>query len=266
MPTHLTEDELVLHYYGELASADGARTATHLSECSTCHESFRRLQRVLAAIDATAESALAGPELPPHFERTVWARLEPNLRQERGGWRTWLTLTPGRLAWVATVVLLVAAAFVAGRLIPRAGDASTPSSLNAQQIRERILLVDLSDHLDRSQMVLVELASADDQGTVDISDERTRAEQLLAANRLYRQTALSSGDRTLAALLDDIERVLVDVAASPDHMSAQDLNEMRRRIESNGLLFKVRVVSSEVHQRQRSHIPGSVSTSSPPTI
>jgi len=248
MNTHLTEDELVLHYYGELTTADDARTMTHLAECSTCHDSFRRLQRVLAAVD---ENALAGPDLPPHFERTVWARLEPNLRPERGGWRSWLLLTPGRLAWLATIVLLVAAAFVAGRLIPRGTDGNVPSSLTAAQIRERILLVDLSDHLDRSQMVLVELASADDQGTIDISDERTRAEQLLAANRLYRQTALSNGDRSLAALLDDIERVLVDVAASPDHMSPQDLNEMRRRIESNGLLLKVRVLSSDVRQRQR---------------
>jgi hypothetical protein len=248
MNTHLTEDELVLHYYGELTTADDTRTTTHLSECSTCHQNFRRLQRVLAAVD---EGALAGPELPPHFERTVWAKLEPNLRPERGNWRSWLGLTPGRLAWVAMVVLLVAAAFVAGRLIPRAGDGTAPNTLNAKQIRERILLVDLSDHLDRSQMVLVELASADDQGPVDISDERTRAEQLLAANRLYRQTALSNDDRSLAALLDDIERVLVDVAASPDHMSAQDLNEMRRRIESTGLLFKVRVLSSDVRQRQR---------------
>jgi hypothetical protein len=34
-------------------------------------------------------------------------------------------------------------------------------------------------------------------------------------------------------------------------MSPQDLNDVRRRIESNGLLFKVRVVSSDVRQRQR---------------
>jgi hypothetical protein len=261
MNTHLTEDELVLHYYGELTTADDARTTAHLAECSTCHDSFRRLQRVLAAVD---ERALAGPDLPPNFERTVWAKLEPNLRPERGGWRTWraLVLTPGRLAWVATVVLLVAAAFVAGRLIPRGTDANAPSGLNAAQIRERILLVDLSDHLDRSQMVLVELASADDQGTVDISSERARAEQLLASNRLYRQTALSNGDRSLAAVLDELERVLVDVAASPEHVSAKDLNDVQRRIEANGLLFKVRVLSSDVRQRQRSNAQGSTSDSS----
>jgi hypothetical protein len=259
MNTHLTEDELVLHYYGELTTADDARTTTHLAECSTCHASFRRLQRVLAAVD---ENALAGPDLPPHFERTVWAKLEPNLRQQRGGWKAWLVFTPGRLAWLATVVLLVGAAFVAGRLIPRGTEGNVPGGLSAAQLRERILLVDLSDHLERSQMMLVELANADDQGTIDISDERARAEQLLAANRLYRQTALSNGNRSLANVLDELERVLIDVAASPEHLSAQDLNDVQRRIEANGLLFKVRVLSSDVRQRQRSNVQESTSNSS----
>jgi hypothetical protein len=247
MTIHLTEEELVLHYYGELQGGDEARTVEHLSACTTCHESFRQLQRVLAVVD---ESALAGPELPVNFERTVWAKLEPTLHDERRGWRSWFVLSPARLAWAATVVLLVASAFVAGRFMPGAkDDKGTAASL--QQIREGILLIDLGDHLDRSQMVLVELASADDQGTVDVSEERTRAEQLLSENRLYRQAALSSGNKSIADVLDELERVLVDVAAGPEHLSSQDLDEVRRRIESKGLIFKVRVVSSDVRQRQR---------------
>jgi len=252
MNTHLTEGELVLRYYGEMTSGEESRATTHLAECADCHASYRQLQRVLAAVD---ESALAGPELPEHFERTVWARLEPNLGRERSGWPSRFVFSPRRLAWVAAAVLLVTAAFVAGRLIPRTGDtATTQASATPAQVRERILLVDLGDHLDRSQMVLVELVSADDQGPVDISAERTRAEQLVAANRLYRQTAVSTGDTAIADVLDELERVLVDVAASPEQVSAQDLDEVRHRIESRSLLFKVRVVSSEVRQRQRSMV------------
>jgi hypothetical protein len=255
MKTHLTEDDLVLHYYGEMGSAEESAAAAHLSACATCHDSFRRLQRVLAAVD---ENVLSGPELPEHFERTVWARLEPNLRRDRGGWRSWLVLTPVRLAGAAAVlVLLIGAAFMAGRLTPRTDTpvGSTQAAATPKEnVREGILLADLSDHLDRSQMVLVELATADDKGQVDISGERDRAEQLVAANRLYRQTALSTGDAAIADLLDELERVLVDVAASPEHLSSQDLEEVRRRIESKGLLFKVRVLSSEVHKRQRSII------------
>ena len=49
----------------ELTVGEEAQAATHLTSCAECHENLRRLQRVLAVVD---ESALAGPELPAHFE------------------------------------------------------------------------------------------------------------------------------------------------------------------------------------------------------
>ena len=229
-----------------MTATEETRAAAHLAACTECHENLRRLQQVLAVVD---ESALAGPELPQHFERTVWARLEPNLRGARGGWWSWFLSSPGRLAWVATVVVLVGAAFMAGRLLPRSPDGAT---MTGTQLRERILLVDLGEHLDRSQMMLVELVSAGDEMPVDISGERARAEQLIAANRLYRQTAIATGDSGIADLLDELERVLVDLAASPETLSSEQLSEVRQRIESRSLLFRVRVVSADVRQRQKS--------------
>ena len=247
MQTHLTEDDLVLHYYGEMSGADEARTTTHLSECAGCLESYRRLQRVLAAVD---ETALAVPELPASFERTVWARLEPNLRKERS-WFGWFVVSPARLVWAAAVIVLVSGAFFAGRFFPQR-TAEAPAQIlaaaSSAQIRDRILLIDLGDHLDRSQMVLLELVNGEPDSVSFTGD---RAEQLLAANRLYRQTASSSGDANIAQVLDDLELLLVDLAASPEKVSAVDLSEIRKRIESEGLLFKVRVLSSEVRERQK---------------
>ena len=72
MSTHLTEDDLVLHYYGEMTDREETDAIAHLRNCAPCHDSYRRLQRVLAAVD---EHAFAAPALPDHFERTVWARL-----------------------------------------------------------------------------------------------------------------------------------------------------------------------------------------------
>lgn len=245
MHTHLTEDDLVLHYYGEMDAAAEARTAAHLSDCAPCQSSYTRLQRVLAAVEAAP-----APELPEGFERTVWARLEPGLTARRPGWLSWLLHSPGGLAWAAAIVVLVTGAFFAGRW-QRASDAPAGSAASAAQVRERILLIDLGEHLDRSQMVLVELVSAEGDGQVDISGERARAEDLLAANRLYRQTALESGDKAVAQFLDELERVLVDVAASPENVTAADLENVQHRIEARSLLFKVRVISSEVRERQK---------------
>ena len=164
--------------------------------------------------------------------------------------------SPARLAFAAGVVLLIGAAFMAGRLTrtPAPGTNSTLAQ-SPEKVRERILLVDLGEHLDRTQMVLVELVSADDSsGSVDISSEQSRAEQLVSANRLYRQTAASTGDAAMASVLDELERVLVDIAASPSMVSQADLDSVRRRIDSKSLLFKVRVVSGQVRDRQKAAI------------
>jgi hypothetical protein len=252
MANHLNDDDLVLHYYGEMGETDEKRTSVHLRECAECSGSYRRLQRVLAAVD---EAAVAGPELPESFERTVWARLESDLPRNHEHWLSWLVFSPARLAWAAAVVMLVAGAFFAGRMSPRAPE--TPGTVvtntpAAGPVRDRILLVDLGDHLDRSQMVLVEVIGEDIGLGSDLSGERSRAEQLVAANRLYRQTAAASGDTRVADLLDELERVLVDVAAG----SPQDVGGVQRRIESGGLLFKVRVLSSELRERQNQIIQG----------
>jgi hypothetical protein len=100
-------------------------------------------------------------------------------------------------------------------------------------------------------MMLVELVSADADVSRDVSSDRARAEQLVASNRLYRQTAASTGEGAVVALLDELERLLVDLAASPETMSAEELASVRRRIDAQGLLFKVRALSSEVRDRQK---------------
>jgi hypothetical protein len=244
---HLNDDELVLHYYGEMDAAEETRAAQHLSTCGACHQSYTKLQRVLAAVEAAP-----APELPESFERTVWARLEPALGESRTGWLSWLVFSPARLAWIGAIVLLVAAAFVAGRVSREAPAAPQQAATTPAQVRERVLIGDLRDHLDRSQTMLVELASAPGAGAVDVSFDRARAEQLAFDNRLYRQSAAATGNVALASVLGELEPVLVELAAGPDELSADDLDRVQRRIEN--LLFKVRVVSSELRERQKSSI------------
>ena len=200
----------------------------------------------MAAVDTMPE-----PVLPDGYERVVWARLQPHLASP-AGWRAWLSFSPARFAWVAAIVVLVSAAFFAGRMTQSRNLATQIAS--ADQVREQVLLAALSEHLERSQTMLIDLVTADGDGAVDVSAERDRATDLVAANRLYRQSAAASGEAGVIELLDQLEELLVELAASPDKLSSEDLDSVRKRIDSNGLLFKVRVLSSTVRERQKQQI------------
>jgi hypothetical protein len=249
---HLNEEQLVLYYYGETRETVGVEE--HLGVCESCRGAYHTLQRVLNSVDS-----FPVPERGPEYEARVWSALERQLPRRRSFASRWLTWKP--LAVAAAMAILIIVAFQAGRisLKPRSGEKVLA---DASQIRERVLLVAVGDHLERSQMILVELsnAGAPKNGQLDISYEQRAAESLLESNRLYRQTAASTGDASTASLLDDLERVLLEIAHSPSEVSAKQLEDLRKQIEDRGILFKVKVFGSQVEER--STAPASVGNTS----
>jgi hypothetical protein len=261
---HLNEQALVEYRYAD--ASDRTETARHLHECAECRAEYERLARVLAAVDA-----LPVAEPAADYEAKLWRALEPQLAVRKRGidwsaWREWLA--PRRLVPIGAVVLLILAAFAAGRYTHRQDQptniaGNTPQQPAPQQVRERILLVAVGDHLDRAQTVLLEISNAEADGTgkeakggeVDITQEQKRAESLLAENRIYRQTAEHSGDNTVANVLDELEPVLMDIVHSPSEVSGPELAELQKRIESQGLLLKVRVLDSSVREKAKTPAP-----------
>ncbi|MCI0624175.1 MAG: hypothetical protein L0387_21420 [Acidobacteria bacterium] len=242
--THLTEKQLVALRYGEVEAGSGVEQ--HLTACEDCRRSFERLQSVLAAVEA-----MPVPTRDASYGRRVWQQIAPRLdERERPVWRNWFSAK--RLTLAAAMAVLVLAAFVAGRFWPRPPEPPTATSI-PPEVRERILLVAVGEHLDRSQMVLVELVNANPPaaGEVDISGEQRRARELVTANRLYRQTAEQAGEAAVASVLDELERVLVEIANSPTEVPAVQLAQLQKRIEAKGILFKVRVIGSEVRGREQ---------------
>jgi len=142
------------------------------------------------------------------------------------------------------------------RTNPAPREGSNAVAVNAPQqrvkTRDRILLVAVGDHLEKSQMVLMELVNAaPENGHVDIASEQQRAEDLLNSNRLYRMTAQEVGDRKLANVLDELERMLVEIAHEPAKVNSEELKDLQRRIEAQGLLFKVRVVGANIRDQKK---------------
>jgi anti-sigma factor RsiW len=241
MQTHLSEDDLILHYYGETERADEARIEQHLASCADCQSANRQLRRVLMMVDSAAPV-----EAPPGFERTAWARLEPALERKSRGWFVWIP----QLALGGGVAALVLVAFMAGRFSggTPAGVATTAPPV-ADAAPERVLHAEVGDHLDRTQMMLIELANADTDYADVLAGEQGRAVDLVAANRLIRQSAEQSGDIVIAEVLEDLERVLLEIANSPAQASSNDLTDLQSRITDEDLLFRVRVIASEMRRR-----------------
>ena len=254
--THLEDDELVLYYYAE---GDGLpEAAAHMDGCDTCRE---RLAALRASLDAIAQSPV--PDRDESYGRVVWARVQQQLdAPEPEGARvgSWAGIfTWPRLALAGSVAALVLAAFAAGRNWPvPAPPAQTPApavaSITAEG-RQRVLYGAVSDHLERSAIVLTELANRRDGHSTDISGEQTFTGDLVAANRLYRQSATRQGEAGLASVLEQLERVLVEITNSQSPMPADQLENLRHRIDNEGLLFKIRILETQASQRQRDTAP-----------
>jgi len=241
---HLTEEQFVLYYYGEGDGATAVRA--HLDACEACRAEYASLQRVLNVVDSVPV-----PERDASYGTQVWNRLQPSLKWDRPGGLSWwpARLWPARhWAAAALVATLVVAAFLAGRYYPKAQ--SGGQTANAGQVRERILLVAVGDHLERSQTVLLELVNAQPGQSLDVASERERAGDLVAENRLYRQTAARTGDTRVASVLDELEPVLMEIAHGPDRLTPEEVENLRQRIEGDGILFKVRVVGSTMRHRE----------------
>jgi hypothetical protein len=156
------------------------------------------------------------------------------------------------LVAVAAMAALVVAAFLAGRVSQRQTQVAGLSG----PVRERIMLVAVGEHLEQSQMILIELMNSDSKGTVDISEEQLRAQDLISENRLYRQAALRTGDKSVSNVLDELERVLLEVAHSPSKLNSAEFEQIRQRIAADGILFKIRVVGSNLREREAVPVKG----------
>ena len=242
---HLSEDELILHYYGELPASDRDGAEAHLAACDRCAAARRALADALGAVNGTAPEPAAG------FEDRIWARVQPAIATRRPNRSAYAAL--GALA-AALVALVATASFWLAVRSPAADDSAgavVATSEDAERGRgDTVLLGALDDHFAQTEILLVELMNAGPSEAASWAFQRAAADELVASNRLYRQTARLDGELQLANMLEDLEAVLVEIAAAPDAVRREDVDFLRTRVEDGALLFKVRTVATTIRDRQ----------------
>jgi len=240
------EEQLIAFHDGE--RTDRERVSAHLASCPECRAALEKIEAVFAAMDA-----MPVPDPGENYGQRVWAQISSRLPERQPRW--WESFfAPRRLVSVGAFAAIVAA-FLLGRLVPPEPGPGNDTKIDTAQVRERILVVAVGDHLSKSEMFLVELSNAQpnpSSGTlVNIAATQRRAEDLLEENRLYRQTALQEGDQVTASTLDELERVLLDIANSPDEVTPARFESMQQRLASRGILFKVRVIQQGLRDRTK---------------
>jgi hypothetical protein len=250
---HLSEEQLIELYY----SKDGPEAARHLDACGECARAYEALQADLVDLQPAPE-----PARDENYGRQVWAAIADGLPAYARPRTPWFR----RPLWVglsaACACALLIAAFYAGRIWehqqqPHSIALTAPAAPHAP----RVVVVVLSDHLERSERLLVELkhANADDAGLR--SPLRDEARSLLAANRRCRQEAEETGDPELTKALDRLNALLTELADQPNGMSADAIARLQEQMKKDGLLFEVRVLRSRIPDHQAAatgHLKGGI--------
>jgi hypothetical protein len=242
---HYTEGDLVLHHYGESRRRD--RLDRHLQTCPACAALFREIAGTLASVGDAGV-----PERDDRYGLELWQRIRHDLPSREAPW--WMTWHRGwhPPALAGAVVLVIVAAFMAGRFWTR------PMSAPADRVQagdvapdagERVRLAAISDHLEQSERVLMAIINADGQ-SVDVSSQQAGAADLIDSGRLYRHAAERAGDETTAGVLDELERNLLEIVHGPSTLTPAELGAVRARLDAAALLFKVRVLTYELRERE----------------
>ena len=229
-----------MHFYGD--ADDSAQVLEHMNACRECREEFERVSSLLGQIEP-----IEVPEPAAGFEQKTWLNVRERL-PERPGSALRRFLSPPKWALAGVMAMIVVVAFLAGRYLrPNSSNITPPPDTQANM--QRGMLMAVGNHLERSQILLVEIMHTE-PGDHDLSREQAQARDLLDSNRLYRAGAQKTGDPSVGRTLDELERVLAEIANGPTETTAADLQRVQRQIESQGLLLKMRVIGSKVQHEE----------------
>ena len=261
--------DIELYFYGELDPVDRARVDAHLCGCPPCRQrldDLHAIRRALAdrpVVDAPPAGDWSGfmrrldIAVQPSRSGLRLARGEPGravvLEQAGGRWRARHVM-----ALAAMLALVVTGVFMAARFRAAGSDGrvgqDTPNVVANTAVvagdpdakaEERALREVSAEHLERSKLVVLGLATRDPQETTseDWQYERQLAGTLLSDTRLYRLTAQDRGVTDVARVMRDLETVLLETSMS-DAADREALKRVQKLIAKRDLLLKMQMVAT----------------------
>jgi hypothetical protein len=243
----ISDDDLTLLYYGEQNEPALAASVAASPELTA---RFDALCAELNRVDN-----FAPPERGDDYGADVWRRISPQLETEQkktaGLWKALLSVLGQprfSLAGAMSLAMIASLAFMLGRQSDQPGNHLTPdpeafpATAMAEFDTGRLLTSSVSGHLEQLNLALTQFVNLPETSAADAG----RATDLLVANRLYRQAAISQGNHQLAVFLAELEPLLIELAYEAHKTSPTTRDRMQREVR-NSLLFRVRIMNKQLN-------------------
>lgn len=246
---------------GALESAEAEAARRHLARCGACRDEHDQVRATLALVERDPSSE---PPLPlAVLARRVQARLdeEDDRAASRGARRLPLAgVAWSRPAWAAAAAVLALVTVVAERrpaedvvrvaASPPSDEALLLPADSLQRLERGVARAQTARYLNEAQDVLVTVAARLPRCTrraprVEVAAEARRSRELLARRALMVETG-NGHAASARGVLDDVERVLREVAAFDDCESSRRVEELGAELDERRLLMRMALVEREL--------------------
>jgi hypothetical protein len=242
-----TRRRLALLASEALEPAEQERALAHVAGCPRCAAELDALRRVIALVESdplrTAEpmvpmELLARKTLARLDEKATASRPAPALR--------WLVAVPAIAA-----ALAIALYALAPKLPPPAvAEHVAMPAETLQRLERTVAREQAARYLSEAQDVLVTVAAAPrlcdrKHKTFDLSEETRRSRELLSRRALLLDFD-SAGVRSARPVLEDVERVLRQVATLDPCAHPEDVDFIHKQLREQQLLMKMGLMAREL--------------------
>jgi hypothetical protein len=244
--------DLELYFYDELSTQMRQELGQHLAGCADCRVALEELHAIRRALASRPDVSAPASGDWSNF----MSRLDAVVARERSASPQVVSLLsrPRRrfaeyMAVAALLALVTFSVAVAFRARHAPGASAAPRSaqrvLPATTNNNAAFAAMTEEHFERSKLVVLGLAAKDPsrETPADWAYERELATSLLGDTRLYRLAAEDRGLDAVAAVMRDLELVLLQ-ASLTDGTDPSALPQLQRLIRRRDLIEKMDVVST----------------------
>lgn len=237
------------YLHGGLPPTEQERVRQHVASCAHCESELQLLRQVTATLPILVE---ADKERSEAFWATFPSRVEQRIRTAPAPRNTlWKALESAlvarpRLAFsmAGGLALLCAAVFTWNLFSTRLADTrDNVAHMPVEPAQQTATSAELAQYLRRSKVLLVGIANMkqEEGRPVDLGIERRTSRELVQEARLLRQQPL---DEYSAHLVDNLQRILIELANIEEQTDLHDVEILRGGIRKENLLFRIRMAEA----------------------